>query len=671
MPSYDAFVSYSHAKDKPIAAALQSVVQRLGKPWYRRRALRLYRDDTSLSATPQLWPSIEQALNQSRYFILLASPESASSKWVNQEVTHWLARRGVDRLLIGVTAGSLAWDELTGDFARGDDVPLPPALIGKYPVEPKWVDLRDFRDGASERNSRLIELGADFAATIRGMPKEDLLSQEVRQQRRALTLAWSAVASLLLLACLALWQWREATVQRREAVEQQHRAEQTLAVATQTAKRLVSELALRFRNSIGVSATLVKDILDRAQRLQRQLTATAHVTPDLRHGETVALVVSADTLSAIGDADGAMAAVVRARGIFQDLLATDPERKEWQLGLSIAYNRMGLLLFQKNKYGEALDAYRKDFAIVKKLVDGEPDRAEWQHELALNYEGVGDVLAARGKLKESFEAFAKNLEISLKLVAREPDSREWQRDLALAYEKIGMMFGGVGALDESLVHFGKSLEIRQKLEQRDPGSARAQRDLAIGYSRIALVLSLKKKPAEALAFQLKDLAVMQKLAVSDPGNSEWRRDLAVTYTRIGENLTALGRFDEAAASYDQAIAGDAADAGAHNGRCLVRVALNRLEEALADCNESLRLRPDSPETLDSRGLTFLKLGQLDEAIADYDGALRRNPKLAASLYGRGLARTRKGDSAGGNADIAAARALQPGIAEELAKYGIP
>ena len=39
--TYDAFISYSHAKDRPIAAALQSVVQRLGKPWYRRRALRL------------------------------------------------------------------------------------------------------------------------------------------------------------------------------------------------------------------------------------------------------------------------------------------------------------------------------------------------------------------------------------------------------------------------------------------------------------------------------------------------------------------------------------------------------------------------------------------------------------------------------------------------------
>lgn len=80
MPLYDAFISYSHAKDKPVASALQSVIQKLGKPWYRRRGLRLFRDDTSLSATPHLWPSIEQALSQSRHLILITSPEAAGSQ---------------------------------------------------------------------------------------------------------------------------------------------------------------------------------------------------------------------------------------------------------------------------------------------------------------------------------------------------------------------------------------------------------------------------------------------------------------------------------------------------------------------------------------------------------------------------------------------------------------
>jgi hypothetical protein len=35
MPLYDAFISYSHIKDKPVATALQSVIQQLGKARYR------------------------------------------------------------------------------------------------------------------------------------------------------------------------------------------------------------------------------------------------------------------------------------------------------------------------------------------------------------------------------------------------------------------------------------------------------------------------------------------------------------------------------------------------------------------------------------------------------------------------------------------------------------
>jgi hypothetical protein len=203
MALYDAFVSYSHAKDKPIAAALQSVVQKLGKPWYRRRALRVFRDDTSLSATPSLWPAIEQALGQSRYLILLASPEAAASPWVNKEVAYWLEHKGADTLLIAVTDGSLVWDNASNDFTSRDGTTLPPALKGRFAAEPKWVDLAAYRDGADKRDARFTELAADFAAAIHGMPKEDLLSQEVKQQRRALRLAWSAAVSLLFLAVAA------------------------------------------------------------------------------------------------------------------------------------------------------------------------------------------------------------------------------------------------------------------------------------------------------------------------------------------------------------------------------------------------------------------------------------------------------------------------------------
>ena len=222
--AYDAFISYSHAKDKPIATALQSVVQKLGKPWYRRRALRVFRDDTSLSATPHLWPSIEQALGKSRFLILLASPEAAASRWVGQEIVYWLDHHSADTVLIALTEGELDWDETTGDFRWSNTMPLPTILENRFATEPRWVDLRPYRNGSAPKGTEFMGLGADFASAIRGIPKEDLLSEEVRQQRRARTLAGVAAALLVALLAVAFWQSQEARLQRNEAQLQRDKA---------------------------------------------------------------------------------------------------------------------------------------------------------------------------------------------------------------------------------------------------------------------------------------------------------------------------------------------------------------------------------------------------------------------------------------------------------------
>jgi hypothetical protein len=51
---YDAFISYSHAVDGKLAPALHRGLHRLARPWYRMRALHVFRDQTSLTVTPAL-----------------------------------------------------------------------------------------------------------------------------------------------------------------------------------------------------------------------------------------------------------------------------------------------------------------------------------------------------------------------------------------------------------------------------------------------------------------------------------------------------------------------------------------------------------------------------------------------------------------------------------------
>src|SRR4051794_3035074 len=139
---YHGFISYSHAMDGRLAPALQRGLQRFAKPWYRTRALHIFRDDAALSASPHLWTSIREALDASEFFILLASPLAAASPWVTKEAVRWCDTKSTDRLLIGVSDGVVDWSDERGDFDWSTTTALPRALAGRFREEPRFIDLR-------------------------------------------------------------------------------------------------------------------------------------------------------------------------------------------------------------------------------------------------------------------------------------------------------------------------------------------------------------------------------------------------------------------------------------------------------------------------------------------------------------------------------------------------
>ena len=152
---YDAFISYSHRLDAAITARLQAELQRFAKPWYRMRALHVFRDQTSLAASPHLWTTIEEALADSSWLILMASPESAQSGWVSREISWWRAHRPMNHLLIAVTEGDLVWDETAGDLDWAATTALSKEALGHaFSEEPRWVDLRWARDQAAASGPR-------------------------------------------------------------------------------------------------------------------------------------------------------------------------------------------------------------------------------------------------------------------------------------------------------------------------------------------------------------------------------------------------------------------------------------------------------------------------------------------------------------------------------------
>lgn len=245
---YDVFVSYSHAADLLLAPTLQRLVRRVGRPWYSRATLRVFRDTTNLPMSESLWGSIREALDRSATFVLLASPGAAASPWVDREVQFWRQHRDRNSLVIVLTGGELGWDVEAGDFASSSTA-VPPALRGWYDDEPAWLDLRP-PDGVTarrgQRNDRIRDAARTIAAPLYGIEKDQLEGEDERESRRARRTLAGGVAALALLTVLAVIGAIVAVGQAREAREQARIAlsGQLAAVSTATLGQAVDVAGL-------------------------------------------------------------------------------------------------------------------------------------------------------------------------------------------------------------------------------------------------------------------------------------------------------------------------------------------------------------------------------------------------------------------------------------------
>ena len=257
---YKAFLSYSHAADGRLAPALQSALHRFAKPWYRLRALRVFRDKTGLGVTHELWPSIKEALLQSEYFILLASPEAAQSEWVQREVACWLdERKAPAQLLIVLTHGEVRWAAPSAGVDWSQTDALPRRLSEALANEPKYLDMRwaSTIDDLSPRKPEFQEAVAELAATLHHRPLDELIGDDVRQHRRVKIVTWAVVLVLFALSAFLAISGYEAVQQRNEAQRQRDKADHQRNVAEQRLTKINAANGKRSEDDGDVSAALL------------------------------------------------------------------------------------------------------------------------------------------------------------------------------------------------------------------------------------------------------------------------------------------------------------------------------------------------------------------------------------------------------------------------------
>ena len=297
---YKAFMSYSHKADRLFAPQLQHALETLAKPWYRRRAIDLFRDETDLAVNPDLWPRIVDAMDECEHMLLLGTPEAAQSPWVGKELEYWRAHRGTTSIAIALTGGEIAWDKNDKDFDWHLTNAIPERMAGAFATEPLWADFRSVKADRAHA-AAFRESAVRLCAGLRGVAPRDLESEDLRQHRRTIRVFGGIIAVLIVLAIAVIVAAIYAFAQRDVAEARELAAQADLLVnETDASSERATLLALEslkkkeLPDNRRVLGQTLPVLLPFVSTLPPEKVAAAAFSPDGRH---VAIASEDGTLS--------------------------------------------------------------------------------------------------------------------------------------------------------------------------------------------------------------------------------------------------------------------------------------------------------------------------------------------------------------------------------------
>lgn len=202
---FSAFISYKHAASSRFASELELHVKRFGRSPFAP-PLRLFRDEQHLRPGQALGPAIREALEQSRFLILLASPEAAASEWVRDELGIWCDElKRAQRLIVVLTSGSIGLTDGGRRIDWASTTALPRLLEPFLPDAPLWLDARAVTLPETQvlAHDPYFRIVAALSAALQDRDPNEVIGREWQLRRRQLVIAWT-VAALLGAGVLAL-----------------------------------------------------------------------------------------------------------------------------------------------------------------------------------------------------------------------------------------------------------------------------------------------------------------------------------------------------------------------------------------------------------------------------------------------------------------------------------
>jgi tetratricopeptide (TPR) repeat protein len=582
---YRAFLSYSHADEKSARWLMRRLEayrvpkNLVGTPGrdgpIPAKLGQMFRDRDELASAGDLSSTITSALNDSSALVVICSPASAQSRWVNAEVQTFRASGRGDFIYSFIIDGDPASRE--PGVACFPSALIEPETPGGPEREPLAADARKQGDGRERAFLKLV-------AGLLGVGYDSLAQREAQQRHKRMAIITGAsLLGMTLAVVLAV----TAYIARNDAERRQAQAEDILGFMLGDLRKnltKVGRLDLMRKvddKATGYFATLnPRDLSDRALEEQaRSLYGIGEVRVNEgnhkeamiafreSHARSTALHERApkngQRLFDLAQAQYWIGFVAWQQGNFEDaglwlgkyrdsgikLAAMDRSNFNWQKEAAYGYHNMAVLDESLGKYDQAERAMLAQRELYVKWLKQYPKDFELRFEAANVDSWLGSLSLRRGKLEQAENYFSAYASAMARNAQEDADNAKWKQNHTEALLFLNIVQLQRGNLKQAQESVEQATKIVGYLYQQDPTNSELM--MSLGESRLKQAL-FSANGAESLLAEA--MTLMQKAHNLNPKNERTADFLAKVY--IAKAQLALVNNDvQKADSYAKQAAG--------------------------------------------------------------------------------------------------------------------
>ena len=595
---YRAFISYSHQDQlwaQWLHKALESyrvpsrlVGQTTAAGVIPARLIPVFRDRDELPSATDLNGKVNEALGQSAAMIVICSPRSAASRWVNEEVLAFKRMAHAHRIFCLIVDGEPNASELPGREAEECFAPALRFQIGAdgqpthERTEPIAADARAGKDGKANAKLKLISGLLDVGF--------DALKQREQQRRNRRMAAITALALVVMVVTTALA--ISAVVARHAAERRQKQAESLvnfmlgdLNDKLQQVSRLdiieaVDDQAMKYFQSLPTSDVTDEALAQRAKALEKigsvrldqghlpaamesfqaasKLSATlADAAPEntarqIAYSRLWAYVGMTDWYQ--GKLDTAQQSFESAQKVLSrgDLHSTSNPELIYQL--TSIDNNIGHVLEARGKLDEAEVQYRSMLAHCKLLVGGKVVKTEWTVQLGGAHNNLGKLALMRGDLAAAIAEYRADDAIKSELSARDPKNNERRDNMLVVHAILGRTLALTGDVDTGTRNLQEAVAMATELTKVDPNQTGWQEEFALYSSQLSRLRRLSGDLPAAQALISQSIIIFLALIKQEPANTGWQREYAEAQFEQAAQSLAVGQAQVSRAQARAALA---------------------------------------------------------------------------------------------------------------------